>query len=332
MAEELTQTNDDQVEETLDEKEAASAAASSSATDDEESPTSGGADEPTMKQVQEELEDLRKAKEGLLTAVRSERSQRQELQGKQQQINELLSDVLARREQELEETPEQPAAPDNIPVQVNDDGDAFVEPGVFNKMIEKHGEASMQRIQALEDELSEERASAKRAADFNNLVASVVSEDSTYSSGYNKLQNVYGWLNQAIVDYQKANKIPGLMPPGKALDIIADTEIEAEFAKAYPGVNVEKTIRAYDSKRDLRNAIKDVMAENPAAPVKTDPQATKKLLAKASSLGEVQNQAQVKSGLTVDTLAGMKLEEFEKIAATHEDLEKLWDIIGKDAA
>ncbi len=336
MANELTQTIDEQAEEILAKTETEVIAASPSATDGKTTPPSGEevAVVPTLESVQAELEVLTKANSGLLTAVRSERTQRQGLQDKHEQITHLMSGVLARQEQAAtaEEEPET-SAPGNIPVQVNEAGDAFVEPTVFNKMIERQGETSEKRIQALEDQIADERAVSNQAAEFDKLVTSVVSEDTSYAKGYNELQKAYGWLNSEIVGWQNANRITGKISPGQALDIITDTEIEAEFNKAFPGVNVEKAIKAYESKRDLRNAIKDVMTEvTSSTTVKIDPKATKKLLAKASNLSEVQNQAQVKSGLTADTLAGMSVEEMEKIAPTAADLDKLWDIIERDNA
>lgn len=340
MANENTQTIDDQEEQTPIETETEGITASPSATDGETTPPSGeeAAPEPTLESVQAELAastvklvDAEKANTGLLTAVRSERSQRQELQGREQQINDLLSNVLAKREQAGAEG-EETAAPtvDNIPVQVNDAGDAFVEPGFVNKMIEKHGEASANRIQALEDQIADERAVADQNAVTDRLVSSVVSEDASYAAGYNKVQNAYAFINNEVINYQNTNRIRGKMSPGQAIDIISDTEIEAEFTKAFPGLTVEKTIRMHDSKRDLRNAIKDVLAEPTKATVKIDPEATKKLLKKASNLSEVQNQAQVQAGLTAETLSGMKPEEFAKIAATPQDLKKIWNIVERD--
>lgn len=341
MANENTQTIDDQEEQTPIETETEEITASPSATDGETTPPSGeeAAPEPTLESVQAELAasnvklvDAEKANTGLLTAVRSERSQRQELQGREQQINDVLSNVLARREQAGAEG-EETAAPsvDNIPVQIDEaTGDAFVKPGFFNKMIEKQGEASANRIQALEDQIADERAVADQNAVTDRLVSSVVSEDASYAAGYNKVQNAYDWINNEVINYQNTNRIRGKMSPGQAIDIISDTEIEAEFTKAFPGLTVEKTIRMHDSKRDLRNAIKGVLAEPTKATVKIDPEATKKLLKKASNLSEVQNQAQVQAGLTAETLSGMKPEEFAKIAATPQDLKKIWNIVERD--
>jgi hypothetical protein len=258
-----------------------------------------------------EIEALNKEKHGLLKGVKEERSKRQEISGRLNQLTDTVQGILSQRQQqaaELENVGNQ--ANSKLPVTWTEDGEGYVN----REQIEDILSPYEQKIANLEQQLQNSTATSAAEREAQRVKEAIVGEDERYEPAYRKYQAARKWVTEQVADFVNSNNVGRPLTSGEALDYVFNKDLEGEFETAYPGMNLEDIVVAEDSKRLFRRAMSSVASamepkENPNAKIDDRFQ---KVLKKPSSLG---NQANAKAGnlSVVDKVSSLGHEDFENM-------------------
>ncbi|KKN27447.1 hypothetical protein LCGC14_0864630 [marine sediment metagenome] len=260
-------------------------------------------DEPTL---EDRFANLEKENKGLYESMKAERGKRQELEGKMQGITDVFSESMARREELADQKKAESPKIDRLAVQVDDDGAAFIpiDDNLKALLASSHATgASKEDVTEIKNQMARNMAIQQQEQGFQDTVQSIVGEDPAYASAHNQLQKAADWFNDKIIRYQEANDLSGIMSTGEALDVAESENIESDFNKQFPGLDMERAVRMYDGKRDLRIALKSVAGTETPGGDKTAAANLKEIAGKASNLSQMRNQKGTKGTLTLDEIA-----------------------------
>lgn len=290
-------------------------------------------EEPKAEDISVKLTELEKANKGLLKELLSERKGRQTVEGKLSQIGTTLSELLKQREEKkATEVVKEKQTPEltKIALDLDENGNAFIKPELIAQIVDSNtpkGEIAElnKKIEGLSKAVEEEKERRKAEAikaestnAFEKTIKSILGEAETYEPAYGSLQKAYNWLNDAIVDYQQENEVGELKSSGHAIDLIEESGIGEKFSKAFPDIDYANIVRMYDSKTDLRRALK---ALTPKAEAKKEgiDKLVKKASQKPSGLGSMKNQKSSTStldeiaALSTDDIMGLPDSDIDKI-------------------
>jgi len=289
-------------------------------TDEATPPPSGESD------LMSRLEELERSNAGLKRAVSEERRGKQEVKGKLEQINSLLAESMQRK---AEQPKEKAADLPKIPVEVDENGNITIDPKYFKDLMKSQLGEFTAPVKEIQEQVAATRQSQEQERAFNKLVSEVLSEDDAYQSAYQKIQRGATWLNNQVVQLQEEHGIKGFIDPDTALDALSGTVIETEFNKAFPDLDFERTMKAYDSKYSLRMALRSATVKPTKLQGKPglDPEKAKKVLGKPNSLARARDQKNVQGGISEDTLSGLSYEDIDNLTPAERD--KLMKVMEK---
>jgi len=270
------------------------------------------------------LEDLEKSNKGLLGAVKGERTQRQQLQGRLEQISETLNDIISRRK-EAEEAEEKPSG---IKVEVDEEGQAFVPQEAILTPLEQKLSALEEKIDKLATEATKKTEEDSREKEAQKVFDRIVAEDEAFADASRKLEGMAGWINERLFPLLEEQGVKGTTAD-QILDVLDDAKIETEFQKAYPGVDMERIVRAYSSKHGYRAALTHLSTTKGPDEDSEGEKATKlrELANKPSGLGGVRNQ-KVSTGLTLEQIAKIDADDFDLM--TDDEADKILRFLEKE--
>lgn len=206
-------------------------------------------DPEEVKSLKDALSEKDKQINGLLQTVKSDRRKRQEMKGQLDQVTETINSILAQREdmkKQLDEGSRSGAKQDinGIPVEFNDDGDAFVPTEKLNEIISPYEE----KIRDLEEALQFTNQSQTQAQESQQLMQQLVGEDDRFGPVHNKYQSARKWVNDRVIDFQMDNNINGAFTSGQAMThVFNDDNLQQEFEKRFPGFDLSQVVTAEDS-------------------------------------------------------------------------------------
>jgi len=286
-----------------------------------------GEEEPPsdIESLKAELAELKNANRGLLTTIQEERRRRQEHDGRFAQLTELLQQARAKSDGGEEKSDQKKIV--NLPFEVDEDGNIVTDEKAFKEFLKKSLGDIDKPVQEIREELDQTRAYYEQERAFNRIVQDVVSKDESYPQAYQKLQRAADWINQQVIAMQEAAGIPGEIPTNVALEALAGTQVEQEFQKMFPGVDFERTVRAYDSKYDLARAVdsfaKAGSIKGNTAPA-IDPKKAKATMRKPAGPGGVKNVGAVGDKISADNLPDITPEDIMRMTpAEREKLERI---------
>jgi septal ring factor EnvC (AmiA/AmiB activator) len=147
-------------------------------------------DPEELKSLKDALAEKDKQINGLLQTVKADRRKRQETKGQLDQLTSTVNSILAQREelnQQLDDGSRSGSSKgtiNGIPVEFNDDGDAFVPQDKLEALTSKYEE----KIQELEQSLLLTNQNQQQTAQAQAAVQQMVGEDERYAPVYSKYQ------------------------------------------------------------------------------------------------------------------------------------------------
>lgn len=256
----------------------------------------------SVETLQSQIEELRKESDGRLSALRSERQERQELKGK--------VDAVIGMVEQAKTVKQKPEKPTTIPVSENEDGDLFVDPALVTADLRE-------KIERLEASLQVSQGAQTQQTARQGEVNAVVSEDPAYKPAYESLSNAYVFIDKQLGEHVLKQGIDPKSLSGidEALDLLEGSEsFKKEFAKRYPGIALDLVVEAFTptpagqvNKRKLTQALKKLKPSEQEE--KGLGKTLKFLTKKPSNLSSVRNQ-RGSAESSLDNIAGMDMDDF----------------------
>jgi hypothetical protein len=246
-------------------------------------------DPEELKSLKGALAEKDKQINGLLQTVKADRRKRQEMKGQLDQVTTTINSVLAQREEldkQLEEGSRSGTKSDinGIPVEFNDDGDAFVP----TEKLEALTQPYEQKIQDLEEALLLTNNTARAEAEAQRAIQQMVGEDERYAPVYSKYQNARKWVNDRVIEFQTDNNINGEFTSGQAMThVFGDGNLAQEFTERYPEFDLAQVATAEDSEWHFRTMLKTTAGK--AGDLKEPDERFRKVIRKPSGLGKSSN-------------------------------------------
>lgn len=249
------------------------------------------------KAIDQKVTEALTAKEkGFYNEMRTERQKRQEIQSQLDRLTGTLNTILTQKAAAAKDVQDAGKKFNGIPVAETEDGSLYIP----NEHLESLVASRDERIKNLELLLQRSHANQNAETEAERIKAAIVGENEAYGAAYQKYQAARKWASDQVVAFQRENGLNGVMSSGQALDYVFDDNLEAEFAKKFPGVPLDEVITAEDSQRNFKRMLKSVstsLAKDSDVTRKGNDPASgfKKLLRKPSGLGSTAN---AKSGHT----------------------------------
>lgn len=244
-------------------------------------------DSEELKNLKETLADKDKQINGLLQTVKSDRRKRQEMKGQLDQVTTTINSLLAQKEQmTLEPNESSPTATvDGIPVEFDEDGNAFIPQDKLNAIIEPH----QHQLQETQEALLLSNQQQTQAAEAQRLIAQMVGQDERYPAIYSKFQNARKWVNDRVIEYQNDNNINNAFTSGEALSRVfrGNDQLFQEFNELYPEFNLAEVATAEDSEWHFESMLANTASRIPE--LKQPDERFRKVMNKPSGLGKSTN-------------------------------------------
>jgi hypothetical protein len=246
----------------------------------------GDGDDPLtserVKELEEQLSNLEKEKQGFLSGIKDERRKRQELKGRLDQVTATIDGILETRQTApAEPTPADTGVP-GITVEFTEDGDAYIPNEKLEAMTSKYEE----KIAQLEQELERTAATTQAETAAQQVMNSIVGENESYGPAFGRYQAARRWVENQVIDYQRTNNIQGTLTSGQALDHIFNDGLRQEFSSQFPDIELVDAVTAEDSQWHFRQMLEHTSSR--MAPKEPDSRLTK-VLNKPSGLGKSAN-------------------------------------------
>jgi hypothetical protein len=141
-----------------------------------------------------------------------------------------------------------------IPIVFDDDGNAYLEDSALESIFqERQGQIDLLSQELQSSRMIQQAQNAERQA-----LENVVSKADHYRDASPKLENARNWINDVAKYWQNENGHQGYMSSGDAINLFAGTEVEEEFNRRYPNVNMVDVITSHDSEWHLKKALDEV--------------------------------------------------------------------------
>ncbi len=234
---------------------------------------SGAQQDPATTEPEKvDLSQVHEANKGLLKSVKAERVKRQEtqaslqqVQGRLDQITSVLNEMFAARDSQQQppqpkdpqaaQQPQSPAQaptgdtgasdlPDQIPIDFNEDGDAFIPADYLKKLgnslsTQQPPQAIQEIKQRLDNHelyLQNQNAASKLANTRRAQEAEIVTDDPARQKAYQSVTEVFDDLGAMAKEFCDNTGIEYPEHPDAAFDIIRNQKVRDQFTKKYPGV------------------------------------------------------------------------------------------------
>lgn len=247
--------------------------------------------EVDVNELQSKLETLEKERFGLLKAKQAETRKRQEMSGRLEQLTTTVNDILAQRQ--INAGPQEPKEPEIIPVNMTEDGDYYIRADQLPVKPDTQVQEVVQKVNKLDETLAAEQAYRAAEIEAERIRQSIVAEDVTYGNAYQTYQKARAWADAKALEFIKDNNVNRPLKSGEALEHVFTPDLEAEFTKEFPDVDLVSVVIAEDAPPLFRRAIKDisnkmtVQTQEPAPKPKDE--RFEKVLKKPSTLAQTPN-------------------------------------------
>lgn len=254
-------------------------------------------DEGSLESLKQEVSELKKERDGLYAATKAERSKRQAVSNRLEQLEGAVSNILSERQKKgmesltVSQTSE--ATKKGLPVVYDDDGNAFVDQNAVTNLISPYEK----KITELEDKLQQTSNDNAASSAAEKVRQSIIGEDERYGSANSRYRAARKWVEDVVFDFTKENGINKSLTSGEALDYVFDKTLRHEFKDKFKDLDIVDIVTAEDSQDHFRRMLNNISSiMNPKNDTKTTPRMDsrfQKVLEKPSSLG---NKANAKAG------------------------------------
>uniref|UniRef100_A0A6M3XP34 Uncharacterized protein n=1 Tax=viral metagenome TaxID=1070528 RepID=A0A6M3XP34_9ZZZZ len=314
----IEQTDEEVAEDIEDQSDESDDAGESTSTPDDSKDESDKTDEsdkkeqPTLEGLQSSFSELEKKFKGQYKNLKTERQKRQDIEAKHTQLTQTLTEILEKRRAKTDTTeqfkPDQDV-PRNLPIEFDDDGNAFVPVEKLTELQKKQLDPLVKKLSTVESALLSTAQTSEADRAIRRLVDGVVGQNQELVTALGEFPKAWKWLDTTLD--QKFDEL-GIDPKAvqsieQLVDVCDETGVSDAFEAQY-GTDIGTFIRAntYRSRSDLKRALTSVaskMGGSQSAEKKTEINPTlKKIAQKASGLGNVRN-AKSSSALSLDELA-----------------------------
>jgi hypothetical protein len=233
------------------------------------------------------IADLERKSKGFYDNMKEERRKRQDIQSELDRVKGTVAAILEMRKQPLPAELSKPSSKfDGFPVRETEDGDLYVPTEHFKSLIDPYES----KISALEQRLAQANAQQNVESETQKVLLSIVGEDESYGPAYQKYQAARKWANDQVIAFQKEHGVRAPLASGQALDaVFSDVNIEQDFEKKFPGLNIEDVVQAEDSQRLFRKTLKNISTVMRKSTEHAPDERFKRVLNKPAGLGSSTN-------------------------------------------
>jgi len=271
----------------------------------------------------EEFEKLKKSQQGIYESYKAEKTKRQANDDRLTNISDALLEIQTERANKVKEkqVAEAPKIPDRIKVEVDQEtGDAYISVDQAKQILGGDNKAVDDRISNIQSQVDQKAAQDAADAEFFAVVDSVVQMDESFIPALPVMDKALNYLRAEVSRLAKQDVLSG-----RAIDIVEENEdVMNSFSEQFPGVSHRDILRAYDSKSDLREALKSIAGtmekgdtvDTPATP-KVGISASenlKKIAGVQSSIGTARNQKVSTGGIELEDYVNLDAEDFNNLS------------------
>ena len=310
---------------------------------EEEGPVTGedetpppGEDEPLsiedrLASLESQLSEKDKQIKGLTAAKQDVTNKWRESDAKFNQLHETVTTILSKREAAAQEEPPPPPEPRKIPVDIDEDGNAFITEDKLTELLGEKVKPVEEAVTSIHHQTAEQQKHQRAVKLFTDEVSRIVGEKEEYGPAFTEAQKAWTWLNERIVEGQKGGELQSgpFSTVDQALNAIDGTAIETEFAEAFPGADIDTTARMFAGGRSLRhtlNAYSSMVRPGENGGGQPAEKTLKQIAGKASTPLGLKNQKD-SATQTIDTVASRSFDDL--LGMSDDDASKLKSILRK---
>lgn len=212
--------------------------------DNEEGEEEEEEDDDPLNSLKAELDQLKKERRGLFKDLKHERKIRQDMSSQMQNLNAVVNQISQQRQAAQNAGDAGAQTPRDITVEFDEEGEAKIPTDKLMEMIVKPLE---EKINSLTNHVQSTTVQNQQINQAQELMNEIISEDERFSDAQQVYKKARGWLEEQVIEFQKANNIGGVVTPGEALDYIFDEDLTEEFGEMFPKVDMESVLMAEES-------------------------------------------------------------------------------------
>lgn len=243
-----------------------------------------------LKKMQEQLDASEKKIKGLLNETKAQRRKRQESDARYDKLTETVNNVLLTRPTPKVGKTSVEKVDDTLKFDYDDDGNPVAKTDQLKAIHAEELNALNTKVANLEAMLQQGNEAQSAADEGQKKINAIVGSDDRFGPAYNKYQAARKWVEDKVIGYQEENQIGGLMTSGQALDEVFDDATTADFAAAFPGINLERVVTAEDGQTHFRKTLSSIAdAMSPTGNDDDKGKRISKLMQKPNGLGKAAN-------------------------------------------
>lgn len=227
--------------------------------DDDEKDTGG---DVTIEKLQAQLEQLERDRRGLYKELKSERRTRQEMGEQINTFQQTLNQIIQQRQAAPKSAEPTERKFKGIPLEFTEDGDAYIPEDKLAEL----SKPLQERIENLQKSMQSTTGQIEEAAKAQAAIDKVLSEDERFPQVWPTYQKARRWVNDQVIEWQKDNGIGGFISSSDALAYVFDEDLQSDFQKKFPNVDLERIVTAEDGdyflKKTLRSLADSVSSED----------------------------------------------------------------------
>ena len=219
------------------------------------------AEEESVDSLKAKIAELEKEAKGRLTDTVKSRQEKAAMKAELSELKGAVQSLLDKRDNALKEELAEEDKPIDLSrrdINFDEDDKAFVDLSDVDKKIQAETKSTREELEALKAE----RLAEKTKQEFQNNVNTIISESpDAFQPAWNDLQSTYKDLNEAVINLQDRLGImddDGTISQDQAIDLLQGTDELKEFTEKHPGIDPIKIARAFNSKVDFRNSLRDI--------------------------------------------------------------------------
>jgi hypothetical protein len=272
------------------------------------------ADDPVaqLKAANDRIAELEKEAKGRLSDTVKSRQEKSAMKAELTELKSAVSSLLAKRDNAAdgEEEKKSPLDETKMGVEFDDDDKAFVDLSEVKDKIEEESRKARKEL----DELKAERDEAASKEAFKTAANQIIAEDApAFDPAFPVLQDAFKDLNDAVIAMQERLEIwdaeDGSINQDRALELLQGSDELKGFQEKHPGIDPIKVARAFNTKLDFRNCLRDIAdvkkfgkADNDADAKDPEDKLDDKIKAAKNKPGSLAN-ASDQAGGTADLIA-----------------------------
>ena len=287
--------------------------------------------EEQLKAANDKVATLEKEAKGRLNDTVKSRQEKSIMKAELTDLKSAVSSLLEKRDDALKPDEDPAEETTKKGVEFDDEDKAFVDLEGVHKKIADEGAKTQEQI----DELKNEKIKEQQTAAFNREKDEIIGENTAaFEPAFPVLQEAFKDLNTAVVELQNrleiADNEDGTVTQDHAIELLDGSPELKVFSEKYPGIDPIKIARAFNTKLDFRNSLRDIADVNKFG-ASGDKEISDKIKAAKDKPGSLAN-ASDQAGGTADLLTRIHdLPTEEIMEFTEAEIKKIELMLEKEA-